>query len=67
MNSTITNYLSQNQAFEEISKKLEDIIKTIQSFLNIRLVTDFDKGIQKFEPIKSKDKKWLTKSVMDLK
>ncbi|WP_121628753.1 ATP-dependent DNA helicase [Poseidonibacter antarcticus] len=30
--------------------------KTIQSFLNIKLVTDYDKGIQKFEPIKSKDK-----------
>ena len=120
MNSTNINSLSQNQAFEEISKKLEDIIKTdmvwqnevslsgaagtgktylttklvkklkeqfhititapthkalqvlrvnllahevenvdtktIQSFLNIKLVTDFDKGIQKFEPIKSKDK-----------
>lgn len=27
MNTTITNSLTQNQAFEEISKKLEDIIK----------------------------------------
>lgn len=30
--------------------------KTIQSFLNIRLNTNFDNGTQKFEPIKSKEK-----------
>ena len=30
--------------------------KTLQSFLNIRLVTNFDNGSQKFEPIKSKEK-----------
>ncbi len=30
--------------------------KTLQSFLNLRLVTDFDKGTQKFEPLKSKMK-----------
>ena len=30
--------------------------KTLQSFLNLKLVTDYDKGIQKFEPSKAKDK-----------
>ena len=30
--------------------------KTLQSFLNIRLITNFDNGNQKFEPTKSKDK-----------
>ena len=30
--------------------------KTLQSFLNLRLVTDFDKGTQKFEALKSKIK-----------
>ena len=30
--------------------------KTLQSFLNIRLVTNFDNGTQKFEPLKSKNK-----------
>jgi ATP-dependent exoDNAse (exonuclease V) alpha subunit len=120
MESTNINYMSQNQAFEAICLKLENIIKTdmmwdneislsgaagtgktylttklvkklissyhititapthkalqvlrqnllseeienvetktLQSFLNIKLITDFDKGIQKFEPIKSKEK-----------
>lgn len=30
--------------------------KTLQSFLNLKLVTDYDKGIQKFEASKVKDK-----------
>ena len=30
--------------------------KTLQSFLNIRLVTNYDNGSQRFEPIKSKEK-----------
>ena len=30
--------------------------KTIQSFLNIKLETDYDKGIQKFVPVKTKEK-----------
>ena len=45
--------LRQNLLADEI-ENVET--KTLQSFLNIRLFTDFDKGIQKFEPIKSKDK-----------
>lgn len=50
--------LRQNLLAEEI----QDVdTKTIQSFLNLRLVTDFDKGIQKFEPLKSKEKD-LTKT-----
>lgn len=40
-----------------LSEDIQDVdTKTIQSFLNLRLVTDFDKGIQKFEPLKSKEK-----------
>ncbi|MDQ1341003.1 MAG: hypothetical protein QG567_2161, partial [Campylobacterota bacterium] len=40
-----------------INDEIENVdTKTLQSFLNLRLTTDFDKGIQKFEPIKkSKD------------
>ncbi len=120
MNTTNLNITSQNEAFKNISIKLEDIIKTdmlwdnivslsgaagtgktylttklvkqlneqyhititapthkalqvlrknllnenidnvetktLQSFLNLRLVTDFDKGTQKFETLKSKIK-----------
>jgi len=40
-----------------LADNIENIdTKTLQSFLNIRLVTDFDNGNQKFEPTKSKDK-----------
>lgn len=40
-----------------INEEIENVeTKTLQSFLNIRLVTDFDKGVQRFEPIKSKEK-----------
>lgn len=45
--------LRQNLIIEEIANV---DTKTIQSFLNIQLVTDYDNGIQKFEPIKSKEK-----------
>ena len=45
--------LRQNLIEDEI-QNVE--IKTIQSFLNIKLETDYDKGIQKFEPSKAKDK-----------
>ncbi len=38
--------------------------KTIQSFLNIKLVTDYDKGIQKFEPIKSNEKDTTTTDIL---
>ena len=120
MNSTNLNIVSQNQAFENIKNKLEDIVKTdmlwdniislsgaagtgktyltsklieqlkndyhititapthkalqvlrknlistdgkkvetktLQSFLNIRLVTNYDNGKQKFEPLKISSK-----------
>ncbi|MDQ1339002.1 MAG: family ATPase [Campylobacterota bacterium] len=40
-----------------INDEIENVdTKTIQSFLNLTLVTDYDRGIQKFEPIKSKEK-----------
>lgn len=45
--------LRQNLIEDEI-QNVE--IKTIQSFLNIKLVTDYDKGIQKFVPAKTKEK-----------
>lgn len=51
-----------HKALEVLRKNLlddgiEDIeTKTIHSFLNIKLVTDYDKGIQKFEPIKAENK-----------
>ena len=39
-----------------IADEVENIeTKTIQSFLNIKLQTDYDKGIQKFVPAKTKD------------
>lgn len=36
--------------------------KTLQSFLNLRLVTDFDKGIQRFEPMKKSNENDETKT-----
>lgn len=40
-----------------LAEKIDNVeTKTLQSFLNIRLVTDYDKGIQRFEPIKTKEK-----------
>ncbi|MCD6436000.1 MAG: AAA family ATPase [Clostridiales bacterium] len=56
----ITITAPTHKALQVLRKNLlqEDIdnieTKTLQSFLNLRLVTDFDKGIQKFEPLKSK-------------
>ena len=46
--------LRQNLLSEDITGSVDT--KTLQSFLNIRLNTDFDKGTQTFEPIKSKQK-----------
>jgi len=59
-NITIT--APTHKALQVLRKNLfeEDIdnivTKTLQSFLNIRLVTNFDNGMQKFEPLKSKVK-----------
>lgn len=40
-----------------LSENIDNVeTKTLQSFLNIRLVTDFDQGTQRFEPIKTKEK-----------
>lgn len=40
-----------------LNENISDVeTKTLQSFLNIRLVTNYDNGSQKFEPIKSKMK-----------
>ena len=55
-NITIT--APTHKALQVIRQNLEEenidtvCIKTLQSFLNIRLVTDYDKGVQKFEALK---------------
>ena len=47
--------LRQNLLDEDVDTRNIET-KTLQSFLNLKLVTDYDKGIQKFEPSKAKDK-----------
>jgi len=46
--------LKQNLIYDEIHN-VET--KTLQAFLNIRLVTDYNNGVQRFEPIKVKREK----------
>lgn len=61
-NYHITITAPTHKALQVLRKNLsnDDIenvnTKTLQSFLNIRLVTNFDNGVQKFEPLKTKEK-----------